>query len=83
MMSLRVCNTCHKHLVNTRKCQDCLSPSENPAASGRAFFIGALLGLGLTGCGEKDEDTAAEPSSETEPDMAALYGEAEPPPEED
>mgnify|MGYP001410652047 CR=1 FL=1 len=82
-MSLRVCNTCHKHLVNTTECLDCLPQSGNTIASGRTFLIGALLGLGLTGCGEKDEDTAAEPSSETEPDMAALYGEAEPPPEED
>ena len=82
-MSLRVCNTCYKHLVNTTECPHCFSSTGNPSLSGRAFLIGALLGLGLTGCGEKDEDTAAEPSSETEPDMAALYGEAEPPPEED
>ena len=82
-MSLRVCNTCHKHLVNTTECSHCFSSTEHPSLSGRALLIGALLGLGLTGCGEKDEDTAAEPSSETEPDMAALYGEAEPPPEED
>ena len=49
---------------------------------GCTLLIGALLGLSLTACGEKeDEDTAAEPSSETELAEEALYGVAEEPEE--
>ena len=80
-MTLRVCNTCYKHLVNTIECPDCASGTmvNHP---GRTLLIGALLGLSLTACGDKEnEDTAAEPSSETEPVDEALYGVAEEPEE--
>ena len=80
-MTLRVCNTCHKHLINTIECPECADGS-NKTRPGRALLIGALLGLSLTACGDKeDEDTAAEPSSETEPAEEALYGVAEEPAE--
>ena len=84
-MTLRVCNTCHKHLFNSNECTECSEISSHPRAAlrGRAMLVGALLGLGLTACGEKDEDTSSEPSSETEPDAAALYGVAESPQDED
>lgn len=78
-MNLRVCNTCHKHLVNNIECPECsaTAPTTSP---GRALLIGALLGLGMTGCGEKDEDTATqEPSSDTEPAEEPLYGVTEEP----
>ena len=81
MMTLRVCNTCHKHLINTIECPECAADLST-ALPGRTFLIGALLGLSLTACGDKEgEDTAAEPSSETEPAEEALYGVAEEPEE--
>ena len=81
-MTLRKCNTCHQHIVNTTLCPTCHSPKEAVAVPGRALLISALLGFGLTACGEKDEDTSSEPSSETEPSAEAMYGVPEESPEE-
>ena len=76
-MTIRVCNTCHTHLVNTTACPEC-THRKNPSSVGRALMIGALLGLGLTGCGDKEEDTAeAEDTTDTEGVDQALYGVAE------
>lgn len=81
-MTLRVCNSCHSHLLNTIECPDCSGGTITSPATGRTLLIGALLGLSLTACGDKEEDTASsEPSSETEPVDEALYGLAEQPEE--
>ena len=81
-MTLRFCNTCHKHLVNTIQCPECSEGNKATSSNGRTLLIGALLGLSLTACGDKEqeEDTASsEPSSETEPAEEALYGVTEEP----
>lgn len=80
-MSLRVCNTCHKHLVNSIECPEC-STTAPTTSSGRALLIGALMGLGITGCGEKEDTATSEPSTETEPAAEEMYGVAEDPGEE-
>ena len=79
-MNLRVCNTCHKHLLNNIECPDCIDGSSPLTSTVRAVVIGALLGFNLTACGEKEADTASsEPSSETEPAGEPLYGVTEEP----
>ena len=74
-MSLRVCNTCHKHLVNTTV-HTAFHQQETHFIR---KSIGALLDSRLP-VAVRRTDTA-EPSSDNL--EAALYGEAEPPPEED
>jgi len=77
-MKLYICSTCHQHFTELN-CPHCVqkTPTQAPRIA-----LALLLGLGLTGCGEKDEDTAdatEEPSAE--PEMAALYGVEENPEE--
>ena len=56
-------------------------PDRTGLSGGHMRLITMLL-CGLIACGDKeDEDTAAEPSSETEPAGEALYGVAEEPEE--
>ena len=74
-MSLKICNICHKHLINAVECPECADIEcssrgfRSPASAGRALLITALLGLGTTACGDKeDEDTAiSEPSEDPQP----------------
>ena len=76
-MSVRVCNTCHTHLVSAIECPDCAPPTVQGASPGRVMLIAALLGLGMTGCGEKEDTGSSEPSTESEPAAEAMYGVAE------
>jgi hypothetical protein len=70
-MKLYICSTCQQHITE-RQCQHC-STNEIPTRSNTpSIALAVLLGLGLTACGDKDDDTAEEPPLEE--DIAALYG---------
>lgn len=74
MSILIVCSGCQQHIVNGTLCPNCESSPKQSRLS-----LAVLLGIGLMGCGDKDQDSAdgdAEPAEEpaSEPADAALYG---------
>ena len=74
-MKLYICSTCHQHFIG-QQCEFCLG-STKTRATPKVMGLALLLGLGLTACGDKDEDTAEDTAAEepaAEPDVAALYG---------
>ena len=80
-MKLHICSNCHQHFMG-KSCDHCniSQRSSVPKIAGLAL----VLGLGLSACGDKDEDTAdnsdseetAEPVEEpsAEPANEADYG---------
>ena len=76
-MSLRVCHICNTHFLSTSlQCPTCVSKKQSVK---RGVTLAILMGLGMMGCGEKNqdtgaEDTAQETSSEPEPSSEDLYG---------
>ena len=72
-MTLKACKICNQHVEVGTTCPHCL---ERP--SSRTISVALLLGIGLMGCGEKDEDTATESEPEEEPASEpvdeAMYG---------
>ena len=79
-MKLHICSNCHQHFIgNTCEHCDGIQRTKLPKIAGLAL----VLGLGLSACGDKDDDTAdnedTEETEETEepaaePETAALYG---------
>ena len=75
-MTIRICQRCHQHYIDNA-CPHCASTSK---LNSKQVMMALILGLGLTACGEKTEDTAtSEPAEEpaAEPDMSDLYGVAQ------
>ena len=77
-MKLHICSNCHQHFMG-KSCDHCNISQRNSAP--KIAGLALVLGLGLSACGDKDEDTAdnsetAEPAEEpaAEPETAALYG---------
>ena len=72
-MKLQACKVCNQHIELGTDCPHC---TERPSTS--SISVALLLGIGLMGCGEKDEDTAteSEPAEEpaSEPVDEAMYG---------
>ena len=72
-MTLQPCRVCHQHIQMGTHCPHC---SEKPLTS--SISVALLLGIGLMGCGDKDEDTAteSEPAEEpaSEPVEETMYG---------
>ena len=72
-MKLYICSSCQQHFVD-KSCPHC---SDRPSKSSLNIALAMLLGLGLTGCGEKEEEDTGDSNTEeptAEPDAAALYG---------
>ena len=76
-MTIRICQTCHQHYMDT-SCPHCLTHPKPPS---KTIALALLLGFGLTGCGEKEEEDTSSPETTEdpipEPDMSDLYGVAE------
>ncbi len=75
-MSFRICSLCQQHYLIDSSCPHC--PTHTPS-KGRSIALGALLGMAMIGCGDKEdtgEDPIPEPSTEND------YGVGEMPPEE-
>ena len=77
----KLCTTCHMHYLD-KACPHCNteSPSNQVKRTIRPSLpIALLLGLGLSACPAKDEDTSIDDTNTTEeptpePSDAALYG---------
>lgn len=79
-MNLRICIQCSRHFIG----QDCLHcQNEMEKRSGSPLLgMALLLGLGVSACGSKDDDSgtdtseASEPAEEpaAEPADAPMYG---------
>ena len=55
-MTLRACASCGNHILSTdQACPHCQKQPKNQAGK---MAMAALLGLAMTGCGTKNEDTA-------------------------
>ena len=74
-MKLYICSNCHQHYLDS-ECPHCVTDAVPPRKKVPSMAFAMLLGLGLTACGDKEEDTAVDSAEEpaAEPDMAALYG---------
>ena len=73
-MKLLLCSTCQRHIV-TKECPHCATEQSSAKRTSRSLAL--LLGLGLTGCGDKEDTAQTDTATEEqvpEPDMAALYG---------
>ena len=71
---LILCPSCQQHVVESKECPSCCN-----AHSFSKVSMAVLFGLGLIACGERDKDSASEPSSEPAEEPAsepsdALYG---------
>ena len=74
-MSLLICTQCNTHFYASEEvCPHCIDRSVM-LSSPKKLVLFTLLGIGLAGCGEKEDDTAAEPAAEpTEPADSPEYG---------
>ena len=64
-MNLRICIQCSRHFIG----QGCLHCQNETEKSRRFPLVGMalLLGLGVSACGSKDDDSGADTSEASEP----------------
>ena len=75
-MKLYICSRCHQHFMGT-SCEHCHSPQKTSLSKMAGLTL--ILGLGLSACGEKEDDSAVEDTEEieepaAEPADGDLYG---------
>ena len=80
-MKIIQCSVCNNHRILGKSCPNCSNSSQKSMP--KRLALAAILGLGMTACGSKEEDSssqdasieaAAEPS---EPAIEPEYGVAE------
>lgn len=64
-MNLRICTQCSRHFIG-QDCLHCQNETEKRSSS-PLLGMALLLGLGVSACGSKDEDSGADTSETAEP----------------
>ena len=60
-MKLSSCRACGAHILNIdNTCPHCIPSS----SSGRNIALATILGFAIMGCGDKDDDSASDPTEE-------------------
>ncbi len=74
-MKLRICGNCNEHFTG-QECPHCQESPRTKRSGTSLLSVALILGLGLSACGEKDEDSGDDTETEeteepaSEPDVA-------------